>query len=311
MAGTQTATHTIDYWYTQWLDARRSTVAATRLRSDQARYERYIAERLGQLPVEKLTIKRVENWLDALDKADIGDFTQSALVLILRQIVDAAVEAGERKQNPLDGILVAAATGIRKREEGEVLTEAEFDRLLEAFNPNFRPLVEMAGLLGVSWSEALGLKVEDINFAMCQVTVGRILAVETNGHVEYREGTVRRLDIPEHLAKTLAVYVMTTQPLRERAEQPWLFLSMRVPKHPLRPNFNKFYLRPALEAAGLDPRAYTFHALRHTAAVRMLEAGVDLKEVSRILGHSSIVTTKRYYEDFIPKARPQRDLTSA
>jgi integrase len=37
-----------------------------------------------------------------------------------------------------------------------------------------------------------------------------------------------------------------------------------------------------------------FHDLRHTAATKMIEAGVDLVTVSKILGHSSIQMTMRY-----------------
>ena len=37
-----------------------------------------------------------------------------------------------------------------------------------------------------------------------------------------------------------------------------------------------------------------FHDLRHTAATKMIEAGVDLVTVSRILGHASIQMTMRY-----------------
>lgn len=37
-----------------------------------------------------------------------------------------------------------------------------------------------------------------------------------------------------------------------------------------------------------------FHDLRHTAASRMVEAGVDLVTVSKILGHSTIQMTMRY-----------------
>jgi len=36
------------------------------------------------------------------------------------------------------------------------------------------------------------------------------------------------------------------------------------------------------------------HDLRHTAASKMIEAGVDLVTVSKILGHSSIQMTMRY-----------------
>ena len=38
----------------------------------------------------------------------------------------------------------------------------------------------------------------------------------------------------------------------------------------------------------------TCHAFRHTAATRMIEAGVDIRNVKAILRHASITTTMRY-----------------
>jgi site-specific recombinase XerD len=54
-------------------------------------------------------------------------------------------------------------------------------------------------------------------------------------------------------------------------------------------------LRSLAKRAGLTRRV-TPHMLRHTAATQLLEAGVDIRFVQRLLGHSSIVTTQIYAE---------------
>ena len=46
----------------------------------------------------------------------------------------------------------------------------------------------------------------------------------------------------------------------------------------------------------------TIHEARHTAAVTMLQAGVDLVKVSQMLGHSNVSVTERVYARFMPSA---------
>ncbi len=52
-------------------------------------------------------------------------------------------------------------------------------------------------------------------------------------------------------------------------------------------------VRTTAEAAGLARRV-TPHMLRHTAATQLLENGLDIRYVQRLLGHRSITTTEAY-----------------
>src|SRR5580765_3245304 len=54
---------------------------------------------------------------------------------------------------------------------------------------------------------------------------------------------------------------------------------------------DKMY-RQVFQKAGVDG---TSHMFRHTFSVELLKAGVDIRKVSRALGHSSVTITERYY----------------
>jgi site-specific recombinase XerD len=62
---------------------------------------------------------------------------------------------------------------------------------------------------------------------------------------------------------------------------------------PLQPHSFRSKLRSVASYAGLK-RHVTPHMLRHTAATLLIENGVDIRIVQRLLGHSSIATTEIY-----------------
>nr|WP_290585164.1 tyrosine-type recombinase/integrase [Alistipes sp. CAG:268] len=47
-------------------------------------------------------------------------------------------------------------------------------------------------------------------------------------------------------------------------------------------------------------RACFSHIARHTFAVMALNRGVTIHMISRLLGHSSIITTEKVYAEFLP-----------
>ena len=62
---------------------------------------------------------------------------------------------------------------------------------------------------------------------------------------------------------------------------------------PIRPQSVRSKLRRHASEVGLT-RRITPHMLRHTAATLLIETGVDIRFVQRMLGHSSIATTEIY-----------------
>jgi site-specific recombinase XerD len=63
--------------------------------------------------------------------------------------------------------------------------------------------------------------------------------------------------------------------------------------NPLTTQTMRSRLKKAADAAGLDLEI-TPHMLRHTAATQLMEAGVDIRYIQRLLGHASLATTELY-----------------
>ena len=49
-----------------------------------------------------------------------------------------------------------------------------------------------------------------------------------------------------------------------------------------------------LKASGLESKGYTTHSFRHSFATHLIESGVDIFKVQRLLGHASLDSTKIY-----------------
>jgi site-specific recombinase XerD len=79
---------------------------------------------------------------------------------------------------------------------------------------------------------------------------------------------------------------------REYRPRPWLFVGSD-PARPLCPDTVQRACQKVVRRAGLTKPA-SLHTLRHCFATHLLEAGVDLRTLQAIMGHTSLQTTARY-----------------
>ena len=171
--------------------------------------------------------------------------------------------------------------GKRPKKLPCVLSPEEVAQLLEAARPGReRMLLTTTYACGLRLMEALTLQVPDIDSARMLV------------HVRQGKGQKDRLvPLSPRLLAELRAYWRVHRPAR------WLFGKVTFgnarQERPLHAGTVQRQFRRAVRKAGLR-KAASMHTLRHSFATHMLEAGVDVMTLQRILGHRQLSTTALY-----------------
>ncbi len=138
---------------------------------------------------------------------------------------------------------------------------------------------------------SMGLRLsEGVNLA-----VGDIDADNMRVHIRDSKGNKDRLvPLPENTLQTLRSFWSLHRhpdfifPSRKRGLK-----NARLVTKPIDKSGIQSALKAVVRQLGIKKRI-TCHSLRHSYATHLLEAGVDLIELQKILGHSSVLVTSRY-----------------
>ena len=132
---------------------------------------------------------------------------------------------------------------------------------------------------------AAGLRVSEV----CALQLGDIESAPDRMCLKVRQGKGgqdRYSLLSPRLLATLRLYWQTCRP------RTWLFPN-RAGDGPMLDQTAQRMYRAVCAQAGLADAA-GIHTLRHSFATHLLEAGVDLHTIQRLLGHGHISTTMRY-----------------
>ena len=158
-----------------------------------------------------------------------------------------------------------------------LLSRDEVLRLIaQARNQKHRTMLLTTCAAGLRLSEVLHLQIRHIDSARMAI------------RVEQGKGRKDRDTLlPPRLLEALRAYWTVHRPTG------WLFPG-KAPSRPMHPSsLQKAYLTAKRRAGLTKPGG--LHTLRHCFATHLLEAGVDLHTIQRLLGHRSITTTTRYW----------------
>jgi integrase/recombinase XerD len=102
----------------------------------------------------------------------------------------------------------------------------------------------------------------------------------------------RVLPLSPHLLEALEQYWRQERRGRPGHDAPWLFIGEK-PGEPMGKRCGQYIYNRAVAKSGV-PRKGGIHVLRHSFATHLIESGVEITLVQRLLGHSSLMTTARY-----------------
>jgi integrase len=189
--------------------------------------------------------------------------------------------------------------GIERR-EARHLDDADVTALLRAAEPSrYHPVLVLIAATGLRKGEALALRWDRVD-----LDAGTIKVAATIARINHKlvisepktDRSRRTVPLPPTVVAMLRKHRTDQKAERLRAGDQWTYSGLVFTTEvgvPVDPRNLLRVIESAARSAGVGDVGV--HTLRHSAAVGWLEAGVHIKGVADLLGHSSIAITGDVY----------------
>ncbi len=268
-------------------ERRRSALTLETYGRDLHDFSRFLEERGLPTDAERVTTVALRAYLGERMR-DRSSATIARVISAVRSFFRYLLRKGLVSHDP------AAAIRSPKRRGGapDFLTVDEAFRVVEAppddegrderLRARDRAILELLYGSGVRVSELAGLSLEDVSIS------------ERRARVLGKGGKQRDVPLGGPCVEALEAYLVVRPGLRGKGgvQDPHaLFLGRYGTRLTPRQVQNAVRRYGALGAARGDLHP---HALRHSCATHLLDAGADLRAIQELLGHASLSTTQRY-----------------
>ncbi|MBS5519624.1 MAG: site-specific integrase [Acidaminococcus intestini] len=243
---------------------------------------------LYDFKVSKITPKMIDAVLDALK---LKSSTIKGLKVRLSTLFLWAVKQGYIDKSPM----VATKTrplGIKKVNRVVIPSDEGMKKLLEfaksydethKHQMHYYPLFLLAVSTGMRMGEILGLTRSDVDLNAGTIDINKQKIRGQKVAPLKTPSSYRRIYVDQEVLKVV---------LEDTNGNLW----NNIPYTSVYADWGRFKaVCPCL------PDGFTFHCFRHYHATHLLVAGIDIKEVSKRLGHNNISTTLDLYAHWVPE----------
>ena len=289
---------TLEAYLKQWLVWRAIDLRANTRQTYGHKIDWYIAPDLGDVLLRDLTHAHIKNlYLDLNVTRGLSSSTVRGVHAVLHPALDRAVEQGIIRVNPSQGAGLPTRKKVRKSHAMEL---SEIQAFLSAARATRYTLAfELLAGTGLRPSEACGLEWQDIDLDAAELHVRQSLTVANGGwQVNEPKTPAGRRPVPLTLGvvESLRAWRIKQRHLRSVSLDPWngTCVLTQPGGGPWVPAKLLYGFKKLRDKLGMSAK-YSLYSLRHSYATHLLDQGVGIKTVSKLMGHESVEITLQVY----------------
>jgi integrase/recombinase XerD len=235
--------------------------------------------------LRKVTHQMIVNYQAQVMDAPCSAETKALKLRPVKRLFEYLVQTHKLLVNPTEGIV---ETCRRNRKIGPVLTIKEVKRLLDQPNLSLRTgirdraIMEMLYSTGMRCNELVSLKVHQVDLA------GGVVYVK-----KAKGGRQRVVPLGKSAGAYLKQYLTTIRPYYDKKTPGLANVFLKITGGAMTTSAVWAMLYACRCKAGIKKQV-SAHTLRRTCATHLLQHGVDIRYIQKLLGHCHLKTTQVY-----------------
>lgn len=294
------STMRLEDWLKQWLSMYLPNIEATTRVSYEEKVRNYIIPAMGKMALKSLKTENVQSWVNSMSARGLSPKTIRNAFNNLNAALKKACVLRMIPYNPCEGVELPK---LQKYQASIYTTPDIHKALTAAAGTDMYVPVMLALTVGLRRGELLALRWEHVDFDASVIHVRDNMVKGEDGKPIIKapksKSGLRDISVGKNIIAALAAAKAEYDKNRTK---PGFhdngFVVCKTDGNPYKPDSMTQKWDRFMKAKNLSH--IRLHDLRHSCATAMVEAGVDLKTVQQVMGHSDISVTMNIYTHCTP-----------